>query len=98
MQQCKSTVDIDNNNVNNNENSIQSKNVIFKEITLMTPVKILEESYKNLLARNDPKLIGSATACILVFENENNYLYSANLGDSGFVVIFKIKKTKIFNK
>lgn len=31
--------------------------------------------------------LGSSTACIIVFDNVNHILYSANLGDSGFLVV-----------
>ncbi len=31
--------------------------------------------------------MGSSTACICVFNRDNKFLYSANLGDSGFVII-----------
>ncbi len=49
-------------------------------------VKLLEQAYYELKDRGDEKLIGSSTACILVFDRTTNNLVSANLGDSGFVV------------
>jgi protein phosphatase PTC7 len=56
------------------------------EANIATPVKLLEEAYYELKERKDETLIGSATACILVFDCTTNNLVSANLGDSGFVV------------
>lgn len=52
-----------------------------------TPIEILAASYEALLENKDQSLIGSSTACIIVFNRESNYLHTANLGDSGFVVI-----------
>lgn len=34
-------------------------------------------------------LVGSSTACIIVLDKKSKTLYSANLGDSGFIVIRK---------
>lgn len=56
-------------------------------MALNTPIKILDEAYKSLIQRKDEQLIGSATACIILFDYTTNNLISANLGDSGFVVI-----------
>lgn len=69
--------------------NLQSKTIDPTKLTidLNTPVKILSDSYKNLIDRHDHDLVGSSTACILLFNQSNSYLYSANLGDSGFVVI-----------
>lgn len=52
-----------------------------------TPIEILSSSYQSLLENKSQSLIGSSTACIIVFNRESNCLHSANLGDSGFVVI-----------
>ena len=52
-----------------------------------TPVRILSDSFANLIERKDHNLIGSSTACILVFNQLNSSMYAANLGDSGFVVV-----------
>ena len=35
----------------------------------------------------NPVLSGSCTACLVVLDKEEKTLYSANLGDSGFLVI-----------
>ncbi|XP_070572999.1 protein phosphatase PTC7 homolog [Ptychodera flava] len=51
-----------------------------------SPVEILSTSYKELLENKAP-LIGSSTACLLIFDNENHIVYTANLGDSGFLVV-----------
>ena len=40
-----------------------------------------------MLENKNQSVIGSSTACIIVFNRESNCLHSANLGDSGFVVI-----------
>lgn len=77
MRQCKQLVEKD-------ENSIFKKNLA---LDLTTPVRILEQSYTKLLEIQDDSLIGSATACILLFDYATNNLISANLGDSGYVVI-----------
>lgn len=50
------------------------------------PVSILSASYQEIQQDKVP-LIGSCTACIVAFHRENNTIYTANLGDSGFLVI-----------
>ena len=77
MRQCKRLVETDEKELFNNKTTT---------VSLVTPMKLLEESYKNLVSRKDEQLVGSATACILLFDREINCLYTANLGDSGFVV------------
>lgn len=57
------------------------------QIDHKTPIEILSASYQALLENKNPSLIGSSTACIIVFNRESNYLHTANLGDSGFVVV-----------
>lgn len=58
------------------------------QIDNKTPIYLLEQSYQSLLeSKNNSLLIGSSTACIIVFHHETNTLHTANLGDSGFVVI-----------
>ena len=52
-----------------------------------TPLEILSASYHALLENKNPSLVGSSTACIIVFNRESHFLHSANLGDSGFVVV-----------
>lgn len=58
-----------------------------KTIDHKTPIEILSASYQALLENKNQSLIGSSTACIIVFNRESNYLHTANLGDSGFVII-----------
>jgi protein phosphatase PTC7 len=76
MKQCKRLVE--------QENEIFSNS---KNINSQTPLDILINSYNALLENKEPNLFGSSTACIIVFNRESKYLYSANLGDSGFVII-----------
>ena len=51
------------------------------------PIEILTASYQALLENKNQALIGSSTACIVLFNKESKLLHSANLGDSGFVII-----------
>ena len=51
------------------------------------PIEILTASYQALLENKNQALIGSSTACIIVFNQDSHYLHTANLGDSGFVVV-----------
>ncbi|CAF1036725.1 unnamed protein product [Brachionus calyciflorus] len=76
MKQCKRIVEQD--------------NAVFANCDGMserTPLDILVQSYNCLIESKDQSLIGSSTACIVVFNRESKILYSANLGDSGFVII-----------
>lgn len=57
------------------------------EGTIKSPIDILNASYQALLENKNQDLIGSSTACIIVFNRDSNYLHTANLGDSGFVVV-----------
>ena len=77
MRQCKRIVEKD-------DLKIFTKN---SPLNISTPVKLLEQAYRNMTLVSDQNLIGSATACILCFDYTTNNLLSANLGDSGFVVI-----------
>ncbi|XP_022096292.1 protein phosphatase PTC7 homolog [Acanthaster planci] len=52
----------------------------------LSPVAIIATSYKELLESKSP-CIGSSTACIIIIDNESKTLHSANLGDSGFLVV-----------
>lgn len=59
-----------------------------KTITSKTPIELLEQSYQTLVEdKNNAYLIGSSTACILLFHHDTNFLHACNLGDSGFVVV-----------
>ncbi|KAL8180094.1 UNVERIFIED_CONTAM: Protein phosphatase PTC7 [Gekko kuhli] len=50
------------------------------------PVGILTASYCELLQNKVP-LLGSSTACIVVLDRTSHRLHTANLGDSGFLVV-----------
>uniref|UniRef100_A0A7M4F4F8 Protein phosphatase n=1 Tax=Crocodylus porosus TaxID=8502 RepID=A0A7M4F4F8_CROPO len=50
------------------------------------PVGILTTSYCELLQNKVP-LLGSSTACIVVLDRTSHRLHTANLGDSGFLVV-----------
>ncbi|XP_043910069.1 protein phosphatase PTC7 homolog [Protopterus annectens] len=50
------------------------------------PVGILTASYNEMLQNKAP-LLGSSTACLVVLDRQNHCLHTANLGDSGFLVI-----------
>jgi protein phosphatase PTC7 len=54
--------------------------------TPQQPIDILSASYQELQQDKVP-LIGSCTACIVALHKEKNTIYTANLGDSGFMVI-----------
>lgn len=62
-----------------------------QKVDQKTPIEILTASYQALLENKNQALIGSSTACIIVFNRESNYLHTANLGDSGFVIVRKNK-------
>jgi protein phosphatase PTC7 len=50
------------------------------------PVDLLANSYYELLEHKKP-ILGSSTACVLVLNRENNTVYTANIGDSGYIVV-----------
>ncbi|KAF3850649.1 hypothetical protein F7725_012421, partial [Dissostichus mawsoni] len=50
------------------------------------PVGVLTSSYYELLQNKVP-LLGSSTACIVVLDRRSHRLHTANLGDSGFLVV-----------
>lgn len=60
--------------------------VVEDRLNLSSPVKVIEASYQELLEQKTP-LIGSSTACIVALNREERRVYSANLGDSGFLII-----------
>lgn len=80
MQQCKRIVEQD--LINKDASSTGND-----QIGERTPIDILVESYQTLRDSKDPNLIGSSTACIVVFNRESRLVHTANLGDSGFVII-----------
>ncbi|MFT7796816.1 protein phosphatase PTC7 homolog [Arapaima gigas] len=51
-----------------------------------SPVGILTTSYYELLQNKVP-LLGDSTACIVVLDRQQHRLHTANLGDSGFLVV-----------
>lgn len=52
------------------------------------PVNLLAYSYCELLEHKKP-ILGSSTACVLILNRENSTVYTANIGDSGFIVVRK---------
>ncbi|XP_067663217.1 protein phosphatase PTC7 homolog [Haliotis asinina] len=50
------------------------------------PATVIAASYQELMEQKVP-LIGSSTACLVALHREERTIYSANLGDSGFLVI-----------
>ena len=50
------------------------------------PISLLSKAFKNL--ENEPeRVIGSATACLGIFDRKTGTFSTANLGDSGFLII-----------
>ena len=76
MQQCKRIVEQESNQFADSNN-----------LTKKSPLNILTSSYASLVESKNADLVGSSTACVCVFNRESRHLHSANLGDSGFVVI-----------
>ncbi len=76
MKQCKRMVDLEQKAFSDTQN-----------INTKTPLTILSGAYDSLVESKDPKLVGSSTACLLVFNRDTRRVYAANLGDSGFVVV-----------
>ncbi|XP_019646720.1 PREDICTED: protein phosphatase PTC7 homolog [Branchiostoma belcheri] len=52
------------------------------------PIGLIAASYYELLESKGP-IVGSSTACVLILDRPSRTLYSANLGDSGFMVVRK---------
>lgn len=50
------------------------------------PTSLLARSYYELLENKQP-ILGSSTACIVILNKETSTLYTANIGDSGFVIV-----------
>ncbi|ESO04675.1 hypothetical protein HELRODRAFT_99567 [Helobdella robusta] len=50
------------------------------------PIELLNNSYEEMQLEKT-SLIGSCTACIVALNREDKKIYTANLGDSGFLVI-----------
>lgn len=92
MQQCKRIVEQDlMSNQQHQQQALESKTSkdagSCSQISERMPIDILVESYQALRESKDPSLIGSSTACILVFNRESRLVHTANLGDSGFVIV-----------
>ncbi|CAG5118916.1 unnamed protein product, partial [Candidula unifasciata] len=51
-----------------------------------SPAKIIAASYSEMLEQKLP-ILGSSTACVVSLHREEKTIYSANLGDSGFLVV-----------
>jgi hypothetical protein len=58
------------------------------DLNPLTLKELLSKGYKQLL-EDKQCIIGSSTACIVALHHEKRILHTANLGDSGFVVIRK---------
>ncbi|XP_069985656.1 protein phosphatase PTC7 homolog [Penaeus vannamei] len=54
--------------------------------TASDPAAIIARAYYELL-ENKTHILGSSTACVVVLQGEAGQLYSANIGDSGFLVV-----------
>ncbi|KAJ8986176.1 hypothetical protein NQ317_005650 [Molorchus minor] len=50
------------------------------------PSELVAKSYYELL-HHKKAILGSSTACVVLLNRENNTLYTANIGDSGFMVV-----------
>ncbi|CAH0390608.1 unnamed protein product [Bemisia tabaci] len=55
-------------------------------VTNLEPCSLLARSYYELL-ENKQSIVGSSTACIVVLNKETCTVQTANIGDSGFVVV-----------
>lgn len=65
---------------------IEQDKLNIQDSTYKTPIQILTKSYNTLLDSKN-SLIGSSTACIVLFNRDTEFIHAANLGDSGFVII-----------
>jgi protein phosphatase PTC7 len=54
--------------------------------TSLEPASLLARSYYELLEHKKP-VTGSSTACIVILNRETSMLHTANIGDSGFLVV-----------
>lgn len=50
------------------------------------PSELLAKSYYELIHHKKP-ILGSSTACVVILNRENHTLYTANIGDSGWMVV-----------
>lgn len=51
-----------------------------------SPANLIQDSYEEILAHKYP-LIGGSTACVVALHKAERTIYTANLGDSGFLLI-----------
>ncbi|XP_078363501.1 protein phosphatase PTC7 homolog [Oculina patagonica] len=51
-----------------------------------SPISVIKAGFQELTEHKEP-LFGNSTACIMVLDKKSQTLHSANLGDSGFLVI-----------
>ncbi|UJR23647.1 hypothetical protein I4U23_026632 [Adineta vaga] len=58
------------------------------DLNPLTLTELLSKAYKQLL-EDKQCIIGSSTACMVALHQEKSILHTANLGDSGFVIIRK---------
>ncbi|XP_060522581.1 protein phosphatase PTC7 homolog [Cylas formicarius] len=54
--------------------------------TPTNPSELLANSYHELL-HHKKAILGSSTACVVLLNRENSTLYTANIGDSGYMVV-----------
>jgi len=50
------------------------------------PAKLLAQAFREI-KENKQQIIGSSTACLMMFSHVDLKLYTANIGDSGFLVV-----------
>ncbi|XP_014244294.1 protein phosphatase PTC7 homolog [Cimex lectularius] len=50
------------------------------------PARLLAHSYYELLENKKP-ILGSSTACLVVLNRDTSTVYTANIGDSGFLIV-----------
>lgn len=62
------------------------------EYNSLSPFHIIDSAWHRVSKKN---IIGSSTACILVFDGVSSELHAANLGDSGFLVLRR-SETSLF--
>ncbi|XP_077290571.1 protein phosphatase PTC7 homolog [Arctopsyche grandis] len=52
------------------------------------PAGLLARSYYELLEHKKP-ILGSSTACVMILNRDTSVMYTANIGDSGYMVVRK---------
>uniref|UniRef100_A0A183IXM2 Protein phosphatase n=1 Tax=Soboliphyme baturini TaxID=241478 RepID=A0A183IXM2_9BILA len=64
--------------------------VLSGQFTPTMPAQLIANSYKKLAAQSSTfrrPVVGSSTACVVVLDRSNSKIHTANIGDSGFVVV-----------